>query len=113
MYRPIRTLVNVKDFPPNSGGNLVGCRNVRVDDQGVVLLLVRRNGDFDEVRVCLRVHRHESLDFLHRSFSFWLWRVNMNGTYFVHRGICSLGNLARWYGVPVEGWSLPRPPGDL
>jgi len=77
MYRPIRTLVNVKNFPPNGGGNLVGRRNVRVDDQGVVILLARRKVDFDEVRIRLRVLRHQSLDFLHGSVSFGLWRVNI------------------------------------
>ena len=113
MDRPIGTLVNVKDFTLNRGGNLVGCRNVRVDDQCVVLLFVGRECNLDEVRVRLRVLRHESRNFLHGSFSFRSWWVNVSGTYFMHHRICSLGNLARWYGVPVEGWSLPRPLGNL
>ena len=113
MNGPIRTLVNVKYLPPNSSGNLMGRWKVGVDDQGVVLLLTWRERNFDQVRVCLCVLRHESLDFLHGGFSFGLRRANMNTTYFVHYRIRVLGNLARRYGVPVKGWSLPRPPGDL
>ena len=58
MYRPIRTLVNMKNFPLNGSGNLVGRWNVRVDDQGAVILLARKKVNFDEVQVCLHVLRH-------------------------------------------------------
>lgn len=62
--------MNVKDFPLCSGGDRVRCWTVWVDDQRVVLLLVRRKRDFDEVLVCPRVLRDELLYFLYGSFSF-------------------------------------------
>jgi hypothetical protein len=70
VYRPICAFVNVKDLPLNRGGNSVRCQTVWVDDQGVVLLLVRGERDFDEIWVCPRVLRDELLDFLHRSVNF-------------------------------------------
>ena len=73
MNGPIRTLVNVKYLPPNSSGNLMGRWKVGVDDQGVVLLLVRRKCDLDEVWVCACVLRDEILYFLHESLSFELY----------------------------------------
>ena len=70
MHRPIRTFVDVKDLPLCGGGDSVGCWTVWVDDQGVVLLLVRRKCDFDEVWVCFRVLWNEPPHFLYGSFSF-------------------------------------------
>jgi hypothetical protein len=72
VYRPIRTLVNVKDLPLSRGGDSVRCRTVWMDYQGVVLLLVRRKCDFDEVWVCLCIFWDEVLDFLDRNVSFGL-----------------------------------------
>lgn len=69
MNRPIRTLVNVKDLPLRSSGDLVRRWKVWVDNQGVVLLLVRRECDFDEVWICTRVLHDEVLYFLDGSFS--------------------------------------------
>jgi hypothetical protein len=43
-----------------------------MDYQGVVLLLVRRKCDFDEVWVCLCIFWDEVLDFLDRNVSFGL-----------------------------------------
>jgi len=65
--------MNMKDLPPNSSGDSVGCWKVVVDDQRVVVLLARRKRNFDEVRVCLRILRHKLLDFLHGTISFGSW----------------------------------------
>ena len=64
--------MNVKDFSPNSSGDPVGFWEAGVDDQGVVVFLVRRKHNFDEVLVCPRVLGQELLDFLYERHRFRL-----------------------------------------
>jgi hypothetical protein len=64
--------MNMKDLPPSGDSDSVRCWTVRVNDQGVVLLLVGGECDFDEVWVRPRVLRDEILYFLYGRFSFGL-----------------------------------------
>lgn len=61
--------MNVKDFPPSSGRDPVRCREVWVDDQRVMLLLVRRECNYDQAWVGLCVFLGQVLYFLYGSSS--------------------------------------------
>lgn len=61
MDRPVGAFVNMEDFPFGSGGDSMRRGTVRVYDQSVVLLLVRRKRDLDELGVRRRILRDEFL----------------------------------------------------
>lgn len=105
--------MNVKDFPPSSGGDPVRRWMVWVDDQGVVLLLMRRECNCDVAWVSSCVFRDEVLYFLYEVSVSEHLGFDVNGAYLVHHRVSSLGNLTRRDGVPVEGRSGAGPLGDL